>query len=170
MQMENKTMTLTEMNYPLSKTFTKDDFDSATKLHQLLEMALNDLAIAEAHPMMQIDMETWFAPTSYTPDGVCRLCMAGAVMAASYGVAIDEDFMVSQYSAPVWNKMYAIDALRRGHVYAAKSFLNCYTAGQMALASDDDPTGLNRSIPIYGNPSFKPALYQLLEDLRGRDL
>ena len=57
------------------------DANLPSKLSDVILIALEDLEKAEKSKEYEIDMDDW-----YKPNGVCKVCFAGAVMAQSEGL------------------------------------------------------------------------------------
>lgn len=78
------------------------------KLSALLRIAVEDAQKAEATPGYVLHMGTWHSPRH---DGVCRVCMAGAVMAMRLEVPRDQDTGVSA-CAGNGDALNAVDDMR----------------------------------------------------------
>jgi hypothetical protein len=78
------------------------------KLSDLIALALRDLEACEQDPDYKIDMEFWHAPK----DGVCLVCLAGAVLSQSCGVEKDVKMYPSRVDSPIRRKLYVLDAVR----------------------------------------------------------
>lgn len=78
------------------------------KLSDLLELAVHDVQKCEAEPKrFVLDMGKWHSPKE---DGVCALCMAGAVMAQTMAVPDKEYGVWSKVQAEP--KLVAINEMR----------------------------------------------------------
>lgn len=83
-----------------------------SKLSDLLALALNDLKAVEADPNYTVDMKNWHRPDK----DVCAVCLAGAVMAKSLGVARDNSSNPDFFGKDVGLKLLDLDSLRCGVV------------------------------------------------------
>lgn len=107
---------------------------NATKLYQLLELAINDAEALQNDPRYKLDMGAWhdgIHPRNV--DNACHVCMAGAVMARQLNATITDNVTPGCYDADINNKLAAINHLRRGNVYIA----------YRRLYSEDIPPGEN---------------------------
>lgn len=92
------------------------------KLWQLLELAINDAQLCQSDSQFKLDMLEWLEPDC--EDTVCRVCMAGAVMAKTLGCPTDEECYPSRIGGTTEAKLRAINELRLGDVYGAKSWID----------------------------------------------
>ncbi len=90
------------------------------KLSALLRVAVADARKIEATPGYVLAMQTWHEPITAddfegTDDmvGKCAVCMAGAVMAQTFGAAPTDDVVPGDYAADRF-KLLAIDDMRTG--------------------------------------------------------
>lgn len=120
------------------------------KLSSLLTLALDDLLLAEADPRYRVDMRDW-----HHFDGeYCNICLAGAVLAFSLNESLEDNELVK--ARPVWNKLWALDELRKGYVdHAARELRLSYLKWPMV------------SIPSYEEDryQFHSSLRRLASDL-----
>lgn len=79
------------------------------KLSALLRIAVEDAQKAEATPGYVLHMGTWHSPRH---DGVCRVCMAGAIMAMRLGAPRDQDMTISLSRDNNGDALNAVDDLR----------------------------------------------------------
>lgn len=126
------------------------------KMSALIRVALADLAKAERSKNYKINMSAWHNPEG---ENKCEVCLAGSVMAFSLGVQANYWMMPSDFNRPTFRKLNAIDALREGAVSEAATQLN------LDEATYEKCRALNRRIPAYRNPKFKPAMRKLVRDL-----
>src|SRR5690606_229892 len=93
------------------------------KLHELLELALDDLAKCERQPdKFRIDMKSWL-----DRDGeICMVCLAGAVMAQRLlgGNLPCESRDPWYFDAETHDRLKALDRLRSGEVAYAYEWVN----------------------------------------------
>lgn len=81
----------------------------------LMQLAVDDLRKAENSQDYYIDMGEWHTPRVKAYNKVvCKICMAGAVMAMSMGVSIDKDLVPSNFTDEEDHKLMAINAFRQG--------------------------------------------------------
>lgn len=95
---------------PERKKYTDEELN-ALKPSQLLRLAVEDAKLCEQDDRYYLDMDYWHE----AKDGLCRVCMAGAVMAKTQGV--DPGFrMTSPYQwVPIQDWMKKVDDLRQGY-------------------------------------------------------
>lgn len=93
-------------------TLRKDAPAPPTKLSDALELALNDIDKVRAMPNRALDMTWWLS----THNGVCYVCMAGAVMDRT--LLTDADAVKSRSHldfGSAWQDAFnAIDSMRAG--------------------------------------------------------
>lgn len=89
------------------------------KPSELLLLALEDLQKVESDPRYVVDMGAW-----HSPNGKCRVCLAGAVMAGKLGVTPDQSMTPSRL--PEALKLRALDFLRVGEIDLALRTLGYY--------------------------------------------
>lgn len=76
----------------------------------LIRLAVRDLEKAERARNYKVDMGTW-----HTPNGKCRVCFAGAVMAGTLG-ASRKDCLSPQSFGDDAAKLESLDYFRTGHI------------------------------------------------------
>lgn len=81
----------------------------------LIELALNDLEKCEADPRYQINMGTWHKPIKGS-EAVCAVCFAGAVMAQTNMVDINENHNGSALSDADEDRIDALNEFRCGYI------------------------------------------------------
>ncbi len=87
------------------------------KLSALIRVALADLRKCEEDPKYVIFMEDWHVPQD---NGVCAVCLAGAVMAKSLNADVRYRLLPLDFIGPVIsNKLRALNDARLGDVGAA---------------------------------------------------
>lgn len=79
------------------------------KLSDLLELAVTDAEAIEKTPGYVLDMNEW-----HKPNGNCRVCMAGAVIARTLGVAPTLEANPNNMEDPRQGQLFAIDSMRTG--------------------------------------------------------
>ncbi len=97
-------------------------------MSDLLELALNETEKAAAEPGVQLDMSKWYL----NRDGVCHVCMAGAVM-RGFGMVPEctveaEPYMLTMSvdQRSVVDSLHAIDEMRGGYFFSAAHFLGIH--------------------------------------------
>lgn len=105
------------------------------KPSESIRLALTDLRACEADPLYNVGMGDWHRPC----DGVCHVCLAGAVMAKSLECPREKSFVPSMIKSAymeraagvsaeqfqvLTNKLTAIDRFRSGYIGPAFSALN----------------------------------------------
>ena len=83
----------------------------------LIRLALRDLEKVERSRRYVVDMSVY-----HVPNGHCRVCFAGSVMAYTLKVARDFN-SVATYQLPERGKMNALDCARRGDVGSMFEYL-----------------------------------------------
>ena len=86
---------------------------------ELIRLALADLALCAADPNYRIDMYEWHNPQD---DGVCQVCLAGAVMAKSLNAPPAAELYSSDFPENR-KKIKALDAFQEGLVCGALAYL-----------------------------------------------
>ena len=84
------------------------------KPSELIRLALADLALCAADPNYRIDMGEWHKPE----DGVCQVCLAGAVMAKSLNASRAAELYSSDFPENR-QKIKVLDDFRNGIVCVA---------------------------------------------------
>lgn len=82
------------------------------KLSALIRMALADLGKVERSKKYKVDMQVWHQPR----EGVCAVCLAGAVIAKELGANPDEYVVPLEYSKKISNKLFALEYARLGQI------------------------------------------------------
>lgn len=88
------------------------------KPSELLLLALTDLEMCENDPRYEIYMGNWHAP-----NGRCRVCAAGAVMAKSLGAPPRDIWGPEDFDEDTERKLRAIDFFRTGAVWDALNWM-----------------------------------------------
>ena len=123
------------------------------KLHELLNLALDDLEKCEKDPDYLIDMGEWHFPYG----GKCFVCLAGAMMAKSLGTSPHYDGSPEDFEN--CSELQALDCLRCGDVEQAY-----YVLGIESKVPD------RRITPYSQSPdAFKKELRQLAKELENED-
>ena len=117
----------------------------------LLELAMKDLAKVERSQRYIVDMVEWHSPIL---NNQCAVCLAGAVMANSLDIPPDHDITPDCFYQEE-HALCAIDEFRCGNISRGFKFLGI--SGGLEF---------NRTMPRYGNREFKPAMKQLIKDLK----
>lgn len=83
----------------------------------LIRLALRDLEKVERSRRYKVDMDVY-----HVPNGHCRVCFAGSVMA--YTLKVAKDFnSIDAFFLPESKKMHALDAARRGDIECLFEYL-----------------------------------------------
>jgi hypothetical protein len=105
------------------------DLGSITKLHKLLDLALDDFETAVGDRNYIIHMGQWYSPATL---GRCYVCLAGAVMAIS--LEMEPSIRMSpSNSGCSWrtaNALRALNSLRQGYVVKALEQISRRKRGQ----------------------------------------
>lgn len=146
-------ITLTE-GYRIVSNHTKN-ITLPDKPSELIRLALADLALCAADPNYRIDMTDWHSPDN----GVCQVCLAGAVMAKSL-------------NAPPAAGLHWIDFPDNSHKIES---LNDFRMGDVGRAlavldidvPDDGDYVFNRTITPYDKDpdAFMADMRHLADDL-----
>lgn len=148
-------------------------FRQATKLHQILELALEDLMVVERNPAYVVTMDSWHSPDE--EEAVCAVCLGGAVMAHTLGASPKDYLHPSHYRLDdqVMQKLRALDFLRTGNVGWALEVLRQTADCLDIIACRADMHSLTRQdLPDYGAHSLEwwQIMRYLLTDLKNADL
>ena len=89
----------------------------------LITLAIDDLELVERDRRYSVNMNTWHRPgvthkLSLSASGACQVCLAGAVMAKSFGVSVHEDVVPSQFTGN-YDALMTLEQLRQGFVALA---------------------------------------------------
>ena len=142
-------------------------FEKANKLSVILEIALHDMQKAELSPNHKICMSTWYRVMH---DGICRVCLAGSVIAARYSRLVKCDRLGCIYPDLLRgideceDKLYALNELRMGCVSSALRAINKRWLGPHEL--DRPISDYNEHCPGY----WWGDMGSLLGDLRAAGL
>jgi hypothetical protein len=87
------------------------------KLSDLLELAVNDCKKLKKTPGYILNMGTWHEPVrgAGKRKPVCRVCMAGAIMACELGIPRNHESRPDDFDPEDCSKLGAIDEMRNGH-------------------------------------------------------
>jgi hypothetical protein len=122
------------------------------KTSELLEVALRDLEACEADPKYRVAMHTWHH--YLTPEDVCLVCLAGAVMAKSLDVAYNH----------TRNPTFVGDEATRRKLFLLENLRD----PSCSLNRDAVTIFSQFRCPTYQHENFKPYLRALIEYYRGR--
>lgn len=125
------------------------------KPSELIELALADLIKCERSPRYVIEMSDFHYPR----DGVCEVCLAGAVMAQHLEVPQDEIGDPDGYGERVHGIIWSLDQFRLGDVAGAFSYL-----GYSRARGEKFDRRITRHHVSSGK--FKREMRQLARDLR----
>lgn len=108
------------------------------KASDLIRVALADLETIEADPRYMIDMEMWHKPNSH-----CKVCLAGAVMAARVD-APKEDLVPSSFGRHTGVRLSALNEFRKGDTWdgvmrISKIYISTKLEKQTVARYEDDP-------------------------------
>lgn len=127
------------------------------KLSDLIEVALEDLEKVEKDKRYTVDMQFWHTPTDNFTG--CSVCLAGAVIAKSLNVPIQELSSLDKFKISIRRKLVALDQVRDSKVGNAIRILK----------RDSVTVPLEYySVPSYDEdrPGFKKALQAIAKELR----
>ena len=130
------------------------------KPSELIRHALTDLEKCEREGYW-IDMSVWHVGSEN--EDMCRVCLAGAVMAQTMGGSRKEDINPllllddGRIDEASYNALIALDAFVSGQVESG--------AAAMKICEDDLPEG--RHVPRYEDDpeKFKEAMFELVGEL-----
>ena len=86
---------------------------------ELIRLAIADLEKVERSHRYRVDMRVWHEPYR----GVCSVCLAGAVMAATLGTTRSQSLIYRDFSDEVRNKLLALDYFRIGSISKGFKYL-----------------------------------------------
>lgn len=87
---------------------------------ELMALAVQDLESVIPADMYRVQMSDWHAPLeTATGNRVCRVCLAGAVMARSLGASPDQYALPKYYPQKTERALRAIDEFRGGNIRRA---------------------------------------------------
>ena len=137
------------------------------KPSDLLELALSDLEKCSKDKRYKLNMHTWHAKNNFSKEKLCHVCMAGAVMAKTLNVGIDEIKNVDSFTFETRDKIMAIDALRQGLFLSACVFLGISNRGfsnvnLVPISLYRDSRSLIENNPIF----FKNVYKKFIKNLR----
>lgn len=125
-----------------------------SKPSELIRLALRDLKAVERSKKYVVDMDHWHEPGVNDSDKpVCRVCMAGAVMAQSLEIPANESCFGNAMDVGIqWaNRIGALNCLRQGHLSAAADYWHpCGALGdedrQVSEYNDKDPSAFHHDM------------------------
>lgn len=132
----------------------------------LITLALADLRKAESTPGLTIDMSDWYVTDR---EGVCTVCLAGAVMAVTLGISAPQPAHTilpssERYVDPVFcDPLRALNLFRTGHIHDGLLYLDCPWPRPDGLPS-------RVSIAPYGSPAFYSDMEAMVALLRSHNL
>lgn len=85
----------------------------------LILLALKDLAKIERSKKYRVNMQHW-----HDPNGKCKVCFAGSVMAKTLGVIPESYARPSQFDYTTANKLFALNSFRIGELSNGLSEMN----------------------------------------------
>ena len=135
---------------------TKNEIKLPDTLSGLIRVALVDLCKCEKDDKYDIFMEDWHTPQD---SGICEVCLAGAVMAQTLDIPIENESFPSEFGFQIQQGLHALNSIKRGHVSDIIMSLN---------PENRNPTKVyNRDIVEYENDSelFHKQMNQLADDL-----
>ena len=107
---------------------TRRNIKLPDKASELILVALLDLERVEMDPAYEVDMDMWHNPD----EGLCSVCLAGAVIATHGRASKSAVVWPWNYPGETEDKLHALDYFRGGHL--AKG-LSALTAGFASTAS-----------------------------------
>ena len=128
-------------------------------LSGMIRIALKDEAWVYKSSKYYVDMTEWHLPPEYGPhenSKVCRVCLAGAVMAGTFGLAYTE------YETPI-SILDDEDAGRLGSLDFVRTGAVCEALTEGSFVGLDDAKAIGNKIrntigkpPIYRSQRIKP--------------
>lgn len=119
------------------------------KLHELLEVALNDLILCEQDPTYSVNMGWWHEKDPYVNPDVCLVCLAGTVIAKTLNVHPDVPVSLalgnSPFNSDTSQKLKRLDSLQSG-------FLNDFFDHELTVAQVE-----MRYMQLFGHPIEIPS-------------
>lgn len=124
----------------------------AMKPSELIRLAMTDLVKCEADDRFKIEMDTWHEYDE--EDNVCKVCLAGSVMAQTLGAERTRDH--DPFDMDEWTeRLEALEEFRTGDVDDGLEYMEIEDAG------------LNRKVTDYHEDpvAFKADMGRLADDL-----
>jgi hypothetical protein len=119
----------------------------------LIKWAIKDLEKCEEDPKYKIDMSNWHDPFC----DVCRVCLAGAVMAQRLSCNSHTSVMPHHVGGVWQSRLIALNSFRMGHV----------RAGLSELGLDPNGFGTRKHAVYEVSPAkFKKQMIKLSKDLK----
>jgi len=141
-------------------------------LSGLIRVALADFRKCLASNDYVVDMREWHAPVE--GDALCRVCLAGAVMAQTLQVPVEDEVSPTRFSlsesqwgreSQLENKLRAINSLRVGEVRTAARVLLRNGLLTQARAAQVTPASVNICCYTAGPNKFFRDLEELATTL-----
>lgn len=101
-----------------------------TKPSELLALAIGDYKKVLTDPNYIVDMDVWHTPVG----DLCRVCLAGAVMAKSCKTGLTDVAGPTDYGSEIQRPLRALNDFRVGRIVDGFSYLGLYTNKDMAFA------------------------------------
>lgn len=157
----------------MAKTTAQRKFEKATKLWQILGMALHDLRTIEKKRGYKVDMNYWHEPQG----NKCVVCLAGSVMANRLGAKKKEG--MEPYDTEYANKLNALNCLRMFDLAGAYSYISngapendikLSVTRTERLFEKEKTCGSGFGYIDYGDPNWWPAMRRLHQALKKADI
>lgn len=136
-------------------------------LSGVLEVAMLDLKKVLRGKKYLVDFDNWHQPDPEL--GVCRVCLAGAVIAKTFKAQAKQAVQLNDFSDGERTRLAALDEVRRGEIKYAISMVNV-NAGWSRIShaiQDLPPSTFIRFDPYrMGYPTFFRRLKLIVKVLR----
>lgn len=134
--------------------------DLPDKPSELIRVALRDLRRVEDNPNYKVDMMVWHMPDKN--DGICRVCLAGAVM-AGLGASPDEILNPYGYPARTVQKLCALNRFRQGRIDHGLNAMHIptyewYPSDRLVTPYDRDPEEFQLQLTLMADELEKVGL------------
>jgi len=176
--------------HPSHPSYGTIKFSMATKLSDVIALALEDLKLAEGNRQYKIDMGDFHNPFEFDEaydakedkDVKCVVCFAGSVMAFTLGAQPTDEKTPGDYDDVTRRKLEAIDEIRTGDVVSAlQTFAgykpdsyehNVTNADRKAAEWIDANSGVCSAMPDYEDDAddFKDKMEVLIALMRYKGL
>ena len=93
-------------------------FEETTSLAELMTIAVDDMEALMNNSNYLFNAHYWHQPDVYA-ENMCRICMAGAVIANSLKCLVSSLKFPSHFKADTFCKLHAIESARTGDIEAA---------------------------------------------------
>jgi hypothetical protein len=141
----------------------KQRFEEATKLWQILEVALEDYYEILKNAKYVIDMGKWHSPLA----SKCFVCFAGCVMVNTLGENRYTLVIPESFSYSISQKLHVLNVLRMGHIVNA---YHMFYGNYLQYAKWPGMVRVSNPVTPLQYKHFGDDMYSLLSWLKEKDL